>query len=299
MKELIKVTANEEGQQLVSGRELHEVLEIGRDFTTWIKKMIGYGFVENVDYTTIWNDTQTGVVVDYNGNSNSMVKRGYCLNYILTLDMAKHIAMVQRTEIGMQVRNYFIECEKIAKQKIVETKPHELTKEQYNVLALYDMGGQKAVEIALEIKQAGIETGIVLGKEQGLKYLCQDGLVTIPSIMNYIKDEYADKFVYNTEISSTEWSKYLRYMGYLETKRFPRKDGGGMERMASYQPTKLFEDVMVNQGMAVVSEIDDRKKKRITYTVEIEKFLLSDMFKKSFFDYLDKFYPRGEIEEVA
>lgn len=123
--------------------------------------------------------------------------------------------------------------------------------------------------------------------------------MTIPSIMNYIKDEYADKFVYNTEISSTEWSKYLRYMGYLETKRFPRKDGGGMERMASYQPTELFEDVMVNQGMVVVSEIDDRKKKRITYTVEIEKFLLSDMFKKSFFDYLDKFYPRGEIEEVA
>lgn len=217
----------------------------------------------------------------------------------MKLDMAKELAMVSKLPKGKEVRKYFIECEKIAKQKIVETKPHELTKEQYNVLALYDMGGQKAVEIALEIKQAGIETGIVLGKEQGLKYLCQDGLVTIPSIMNYIKDEYADKFVYNTEISSTEWSKYLRYMGYLETKRFPRKDGGGMERMASYQPTELFENVMVNQGMAVVSEIDDHKKKRITYTVEIEKFLLSDMFKKSFFDYLDKFYPRGEIEEVA
>lgn len=288
MKELIKVTANEEGQQLVSGRELYEVLEVSSNFTTWVKRMIEYGFQENVDYTLLSkNGTQKG-----SGGHNKV-------DYILTLDMAKHIAMVQRTEIGMQVRNYFLECEKIAKQKIVETKPHELTKEQYNVLALYDMGGQKAVEIALEIKQAGIETGIVLGKEQGLKYLCQDGLVTIPSIMNYIKDEYADKFVYNTEISSTEWSKYLRYMGYLETKRFPRKDGGGMERMASYQPTKLFEDVMVNQGMAVVSEIDDRKKKRITYTVEIEKFLLSDMFKKSFFDYLDKFYPRGEDEEVA
>lgn len=290
MKELIKVTANEEGKQLVSGRELHEVLGVKTRFNDWVKRMIGYGFVENVDYTLI---TQKRVT---NNPKNPYTEE---TDYILTLEMAKHIAMIQRTEIGMQVRNYFIECEKIAKQKIVETKPHELTKEQYNVLALYDMGGQKAVEIALEIKQAGIETGIVLGKEQGLKYLCQDGLVTIPSIMNYIKDEYADKFVYNTEISSTEWSKYLRYMGYLETKRFPRKDGGGMERMASYQPTKLFEDVMVNQGMAVVSEIDDRKKKRITYTVEIEKFLLSDMFKKSFFDYLDKFYPRGEIEEVA
>lgn len=288
MKELIKVTANEEGQQLVSGRELHEVLGIKTRFDNWMKRMIEYGFSEEIDFTTIvqkWTTSQ--------GNKTSSK------DYILTLEMAKHIAMIQRTEIGMQVRNYFLECEKIAKQKIVETKPHELTKEQYNVLALYDMGGQKAVEIALEIKQAGIETGIVLGKEQGLKYLCQDGLVTIPSIMNYIKDEYADKFVYNTEISSTEWSKYLRYMGYLETKRFPRKDGGGMERMASYQPTKLFEDVMVNQGMAVVSEIDDRKKKRITYTVEIEKFLLSDMFKKSFFDYLDKFYPRGGDEEVA
>ena len=288
MKELIKVTANEEGQQLVSGRELHEVLGIKTRFDNWMKRMIEYGFSEEIDFTTIvqkWTTAQ--------GNKTSSK------DYILTLDMAKHIAMVQRTEIGMQVRNYFLECEKIAKQKIVETKPHELTKEQYNVLALYDMGGQKAVEIALEIKQAGIETGIVLGKEQGLKYLCQDGLVTIPSIMNYIKDEYADKFVYNTEISSSEWSKYLRYMGYLETKRFPRKDGGGMERMASYQPTELFENVMVNQGMAVVSEIDDRKKKRITYTVEIEKFLLSDMFKKSFFDYLDKFYPRGEDEEVA
>ena len=285
MKELIKVTANENGEMLVSARELHEVLGSEERFSKWFDKMLSYGFENGDDYTTYQ--------MVHPQNKQEFT------DYAMKLDMAKELAMVSKLPKGKEVRKYFIECEKIAKQKIVETKPHELTKEQYNVLALYDMGGQKAVEIALEIKQAGIETGIVLGKEQGLKYLCQDGLVTIPSIMNYIKDEYADKFVYNTEISSTEWSKYLRYMGYLETKRFPRKDGGGMERMASYQPTKLFEDVMVNQGMAVVSEINDRKKKRITYTVEIEKFLLSDMFKKSFFDYLDKFYPRGEIEEVA
>ena len=285
MKELIKVTANENGEMLVSARELHEVLGSKERFSKWFDKMLSYGFENGDDYTTYQ--------MVHPQNKQEFT------DYAMKLDMAKELAMVSKLPKGKEVRKYFIECEKIAKQKVVETKPHELTKEQYNVLALYDMGGQKAVEIALEIKQAGIETGIVLGKEQGLKYLCQDGLVTIPSIMNYIKDEYADKFVYNTEISSTEWSKYLRYMGYLETKRFPRKDGGGMERMASYQPTKLFEDVMVNQGMAVVSEIDDRKKKRITYTVEIEKFLLSDMFKKSFFDYLDKFYPRGEEEEVA
>ena len=61
MKELIKVTANEEGQQLVSGRELYEVLEVSSNFTTWVKRMIEYGFQENVDYTLLSkNGTQKG-----------------------------------------------------------------------------------------------------------------------------------------------------------------------------------------------------------------------------------------------
>lgn len=101
MTELIKVTTDEQGQKVVSGRELHEVLEIGRDFTTWIKRMIEYGFIEGVDYVLL---TQTGEQKGRGGHNR--------VEYVLTLDMAKHIAMVQRTEIGMKVRNYFIECEK-------------------------------------------------------------------------------------------------------------------------------------------------------------------------------------------
>ena len=53
-KELIKITTNDKGEQLVSGRELHEFLEVGRDFTSWIKGRISkYDFVENVDFTII------------------------------------------------------------------------------------------------------------------------------------------------------------------------------------------------------------------------------------------------------
>ena len=104
--ELVTIVTDERGQKLVSGRELHSVLEIGRDFTTWIKRMIVYGFEENVDYTVF---TQTGV--------NPKGGRPQ-VDYILTLDMAKHIAMVQRTEIGMRVRNYFLECEK----QVIEVK---------------------------------------------------------------------------------------------------------------------------------------------------------------------------------
>lgn len=110
--ELIKVTTNEQGQKLVSGRELHEVLGIGTQFTKWIQRMIDYGFVEGMDFTTISQKRLTA-----QGNATEFT------DYILTLEMAKHIAMVQRTEIGMKVRNYFIECEKVAQNPYANLSP--------------------------------------------------------------------------------------------------------------------------------------------------------------------------------
>ena len=110
--ELIKVTTNDQGQKLVSGRELHEVLQIGARYNDWIKRMIEYGFTENEDYTTL---TQKRVTAQGNGITQ--------VDHILTLEMAKHIAMVQRTEIGMKVRNYFIECEKVAQNPYANLSP--------------------------------------------------------------------------------------------------------------------------------------------------------------------------------
>ena len=99
-KELIEIIVNGDVLE-VSGRELHKVLEIGTRFDSWMKRMIEYGFVEGEDYTTIvqkWTTAQ--------GNETSSK------DYILTLDMAKHIAMIQRKPIGMEMRNFFIEKEK-------------------------------------------------------------------------------------------------------------------------------------------------------------------------------------------
>ena len=54
MTELIKITTNDDGKQLVSARELHEGLEVGKKFTDWIKNRINkYRFEENEDYTII------------------------------------------------------------------------------------------------------------------------------------------------------------------------------------------------------------------------------------------------------
>lgn len=113
--ELIKVTTNEQGQKLVSGRELHEVLEIGTKYQDWINRMIEFGFQEDVDFTVITQPTQK--------REGSRIVTRNLENHILTLEMAKHIAMVQRTEIGMKVRNYFIECEKVAQNSYANLSP--------------------------------------------------------------------------------------------------------------------------------------------------------------------------------
>ncbi len=110
---LVKIQTNKQGEQLVSARELYMKLEVKRDFTTWIKARIEkYGFKENIDFTTVWNNPKTGVVKKFNGSIRSMAKLGYRINYILKLDMAKEISMIENNDHGRQIRQYFIRCEK-------------------------------------------------------------------------------------------------------------------------------------------------------------------------------------------
>lgn len=101
MNEIIKVTLNDEHDPIVSGRQLHEALGVNSNYTTWFDRMTEYGFVENQDYVLLSNfGNQTG-----RGGHNKV-------DHIIKLDMAKEIAMIQRTERGKQVRQYFIQVEK-------------------------------------------------------------------------------------------------------------------------------------------------------------------------------------------
>lgn len=96
MNELIKIT-EKDGRQVVSARELYAFLEVESNFSTWCKRMIEYGFLEGQDFIPFLEES-TG------GRPSS--------DYALTIETAKHWAMMQRSEKGMQIRNYFIECEK-------------------------------------------------------------------------------------------------------------------------------------------------------------------------------------------
>ena len=105
-EELIKV--NKENNT-VSARELHKFLEIGTRFDKWFIRMCEYGFNENDDFIRVAQKCPTL------GGTQTII------DYAITLDMAKELSMIQRSEKGKQARRYFIQCEKfIQDSKLTE-----------------------------------------------------------------------------------------------------------------------------------------------------------------------------------
>lgn len=98
--ELIKININEKMEQVVSGRELHERLDIKTKYKDWFPRMVEYGFVENIDFVAIAQKKATA-----QGNETTFI------DHILTLEMAKQLCMLARNEKGMEFRKYFIRVE--------------------------------------------------------------------------------------------------------------------------------------------------------------------------------------------
>ena len=104
MNELINIKTTETGEPTVLGRELHEFLEVKTLYKDWFPRMVEYGFTEGKDFNPLKNEQ-----VRFEGNRE--VARELT-DHLLTIDMAKEICMIQRTEVGKQARQYFIQVEK-------------------------------------------------------------------------------------------------------------------------------------------------------------------------------------------
>lgn len=100
MNEIIKVTVNDNHEPIVSGRQLHEALGVKTEYRKWFGRMAEYGFEENQDFARVTQKCPTP------GGLQGTT------DHILKLDMAKEIAMIQRTDKGKEVRQYFIQVEK-------------------------------------------------------------------------------------------------------------------------------------------------------------------------------------------
>lgn len=97
MNELLKIDTSDAERITVSARDLHKALEVSTDFNHWFTRMCEYGFEAQKDFTTFLSESTGG-----RPSQDAQI----------TVDMAKEIAMLQRTEKGKEVRKYFIQVEK-------------------------------------------------------------------------------------------------------------------------------------------------------------------------------------------
>lgn len=151
----------------VNARDLHRVLESKRQFADWIKTRIDeVDAIENIDYIVFSQKNE-------NGNNKPLIE------YILSTDIAKEIAMLERNEKGKQVRRYFIEVEKAYKKE--KTAFNQL---DYMQLQLNYLKEQDKKIYALENKTDEIHREQLKAKHNINRLLSNDRYMTIIAFMN-------------------------------------------------------------------------------------------------------------------
>lgn len=206
----------------VDGRELHAALKIGTPYRKWFPRMAEYGFVENQDFCT----------------SNKNVRRadGALMpnpqtNHSLSIDMAKHICMIQRTQVGMRVRQQLIEIENSwntperLMARALKVADETIARIQTAVVNLRVVNSELAVQNQLmapkaeyfdELVSRGVNINLrTTAKELGVreqvfvqflldhKYLYRDKKGKLTPYAQHSNDLFVTKECYNEK---TEWS---------------------------------------------------------------------------------------------
>ena len=217
--EKMLIPINYDGEQpTVSARDLHEGLEVKSNFTTWFDRMCEYGFTEN-DYKKCFPKMESGL----NGGQNMV-------DYQISVDMAKQICMIQRSEKGKQYRQYFIDLEKawntpeqifaralkMADQKIEKLK-------ESNAGLLEDVERMRPKEIFADAVKASASS-ILVGDLA--KLLRQNGV----DIGQKRLFEYLRNHGYLVKRKGSDWNmptqKSMK-MGLFEIKESTHIDGNG------------------------------------------------------------------------
>lgn len=221
MNELLKINYEAE-QPTVSARDLHEALEINTRFNDWFSRMAEYGFENGVDFNLLKNEK-----VRLEGNRE--VKRDI-MDYQISVDMAKQICMIQRSEKGKQYRQYFIDLEKawntpeqifaralkMADQKIEKLK-------ETNAGLLEDVDRMRPKEIFADAVSTS-QTSILVGDLA--KLLRQNGV----DIGQKRLFEYLRNHGYLIKRKGSDWNMPTQKsmnMGLFEIKESTHIDGNG------------------------------------------------------------------------
>lgn len=206
MNEVISVTKNENGELLVSARELHAFLGIETPLNKWFKRMCEYGFEENIDY----------VVLDKKVHNEKGGRPQQ--DHALKLDMAKEIAMIQRSEKGKQARLYFIECEKQLREQVPQLSAED--RAIVEIIHQVKAGNvPQAVGTVLEYGQEKYDEGYDQGqndKEEELQPVIEFAEV-FKKADGKLKVREAAKLVYDKDrinVGERKLHALLRYWGW-------------------------------------------------------------------------------------
>lgn len=187
MTELIKVQERD-GEQLISGRELHKFLEVATPYKKWFDRMSEYGFIENVDFIVMDKNVQDDTAF---GGIRKIT------DHLMKISMAKEISMLQRNEKGKEARSYFIKCEEawnsdeivMARALSIQNKKILGYKEKIDILEKKIDSDAQRVSFAETIEKASdcllvrefskliANEGIHLGEKKLYKWLREKGFI--------------------------------------------------------------------------------------------------------------------------
>ena len=231
MDDLIKISY-EAGEPTVSARDLHEGLGIETPFKKWIDRMCEYGFEANKDFWTKMSESNGGRPAT---------------EYDITVDMAKQICMLQRTEKGKQYRQYFLDLEKawntpeqvMARALKIANATVDSLKERCKFLGGQVVEQQKLIE---ELQRKASYYDMILQ--------CKDLIATTIIAKDYgMSASGFNKMLKDLGIQYKQgdtWVLYSKYQGYgyLQTKTHNYADTDGVQhaKQHSYwtQKGRLF-----------------------------------------------------------
>lgn len=214
MDGLIKINYNSE-RPTVSGRELHAALEIKTAYKDWFPRMCDYGFEQDTDFCSFLSES-TG------GRPST--------EHELTIEMAKELCMIQRSEIGRKFRQYFIKIEEswnspeavIARALQIANNQLELMKQKNTALA-----GTVAVQNQqiTEMQPKASYYDVVLN--------CKDLITTTAIAKDYGKSAvWMNRYLHENGVQFKQgdiWILYQKYAekGYTSTKTHSYADADG------------------------------------------------------------------------
>ncbi|MBF0718269.1 phage antirepressor KilAC domain-containing protein [Staphylococcus sciuri] len=225
---MFNIQEKENGEIAISGRELHKALEVKTPYKKWFERMSEYGFEENIDYSTVGQNCPIA-----NGGFQ------FVTDHALTIDTAKEIAMIQRSEPGKRARQYFIQIEKawnspemimqralkIANSTIFQLET-QIKKDKPKVLFADAVATTKTSILVGELAKIIKQNGVQIGQRRLFEWLRQNGFLIKRKGVDY---NMPTQYSMERELFEIKETSITHSDGHVSISKTPKVTGKGQQ----------------------------------------------------------------------